>query len=241
MMRGPEFWWVCAAGIGAAFLGLSGLLLRAARFGGPRLPCAALFTFGACLPVGLAWFGKATPDQPDVPLSRPAVPLDPLAAPLALTDKGRRVPLYAPRANPEERLPAVETESRMIDTYFPGQRILRTGPADLRYNCHGWVFADGDVWVQDDDVPMILEDNGYRPVRGPARGDLALWVVPGGRIIHSGVVREVTEAGVILIEGKWGETGRYLHTADAQPYGSEVHFARSDRKGHRLAGLAEKR
>ena len=42
--------------------------------------------------------------------------------------------------------------------------VTRVAPVDPACNCHGWVFTGGRFWVSGEDVPRILEDNGYRRV-----------------------------------------------------------------------------
>ena len=82
----------------------------------------------------------------------------------------------------------------------------------------------------------ILADNGYTPVTDPRPGDLAVYR-QNGTVAHTAVVRYVTPGMPVLVEGKWGVAGVYLHPVDASPYGSEFTFYRVDRPTHVLAGL----
>jgi hypothetical protein len=60
----------------------------------------------------------------------------------------------------------------------------------------------------------------------------------GGQIAHTAVVRYVTEGQPVIVEGKWGPFGVFLHAADRSIYGTDYTFHRSPRHGHILAGLA---
>jgi hypothetical protein len=42
----------------------------------------------------------------------------------------------------------------------------------------------------------------------------------------------------MLVEGKWGHLGRYLHRPEDYPYNTSWTYHRSRRGGHLLAGLA---
>ena len=39
--------------------------------------------------------------------------------------------------------------------------LIRTDEADVRYNCHGFVFTGGRYWIRGGYVEHILKDNGY--------------------------------------------------------------------------------
>ena len=41
----------------------------------------------------------------------------------------------------------------------------------------------------------------------------------------------------VMVEGKWGAMGTFLHPADKSIYGAEYAFYRSARGGHLLAGI----
>lgn len=106
-------------------------------------------------------------------------------------------------------------------------------------NCHGYVFTGGRFWVHGGQVPRILEDNGYAPISVPMAGDLAVYRNSLGVVVHTGVVRGLADDGVILVESKWGNIGRFLHPHDRHIY-TEVEsctFYRSPRDGHLLHGL----
>ena len=115
-------------------------------------------------------------------------------------------------------------------------RMIRMGPAADRCNCHGWVFTGGRYWLGAADVEHILADNGYRPVSDPHPGDVVIYRT-GGLITHTAVVRAAGGGGPVLIEGKWGWLGVFLHVPEGSWYGREYTYYRSPRPGHLLAGL----
>jgi hypothetical protein len=52
------------------------------------------------------------------------------------------------------------------------------------------------------------------------------------------VVRGIDEEGLVLIESKWGRYGRFIHTADQNPYTSySLSWYHTSRGGHLLRGL----
>src|SRR5262249_33273989 len=104
-------------------------------------------------------------------------------------------------------------------------------------NCHGWVFAAGRYWVPGNAVEAILRDNGYAEVTAPRPGDLAVYRGSDGGVSHTAGVRDVSDGMPVLVEGKWGALGVFLHPADKSPYGTDVRFYRSPRHGHTLAGI----
>jgi len=114
--------------------------------------------------------------------------------------------------------------------------LICTGAADPGYNCHGWVFTAGCYWIDGEDVERILAQNGYHRVGTPRPGDLAIYR-NGSEISHTAVVRMVDEEGLVLVESKWGQLGRYLHPADKLTFGHTLTYYRSTRQGHLLRGL----
>ena len=51
---------------------------------------------------------------------------------------------------------------------------------------------------------------------------------------HTAIVRYVSEGMPVLVEGKWGALGVYLHAVEESCYGRNYMFYRSSRKGHQL-------
>jgi hypothetical protein len=157
----------------------------------------------------------------------------------ATTDRGRPLELFTARADSISVPIMLEHEQRRLRDRGIAERVIRMAPADLGYNCHGWVFTGGHYFLIPRDVELILQDNGYRPVATPQVNDLAIYRNEQREIKHTGVVRVADENGLVLIESKWGCLGRFLHPPDAQPCGGECMFYRSRRAGHLLAAFAE--
>ena len=163
-----------------------------------------------------------------------AVPqgLEPIPGWVARTDKGRAVPMMrmlgAPTLDAEEQ--AAYIHSRGLDV-----RVIQTAPGDTSYNCHGWVFAGGKAWIASASVDEILEDNGYHTVSRPGVGDLVVFRDADGKVSHSALVRAATEDGGILVESKWGFTGRYVHSLEHHAYrADQATFYHTTRGGHGL-------
>jgi hypothetical protein len=165
-------------------------------------------------------------------------PLEASASQSAVTDAGRTVNLWQPR----ETRPAAEvqaTERGVLGRMPFAERIIRVGPASDTCNCHGYVFTAGRFWLDPEDVEHILADNGYQPVSLPRTGDLVIYR-EGGRIGHTAVVRTAAPGGPVLVEGKWGWMGVFMHAPDASCYGANLTYYRSPRDGHLLFGLADR-
>jgi hypothetical protein len=154
----------------------------------------------------------------------------------ALTDGCSPVPLHLP-VNPwsAEEATRRERNSAVINEYSD-KWIRRGGPTD-NSNCHGWVFAGGRYNVGGQQVPTILRDNSYEPVSSPEAGDLCIYRDTNDIVSHSSVVRAVLEDGTVLVEGKWGRLGVYLHPVGDSCYGDRFTYYRSDRGGHLLQGV----
>jgi hypothetical protein len=105
-------------------------------------------------------------------------------------------------------------------------------------NCHGFVFTGGRYWLGGAQVNAILDDNGYEQVSVAQLDDLAVYRDPSGAIAHTGIVRGLAADGVVLVESKWGQGGRFIHRHDRHSYpDAECTFYRSPRGGHLLQGL----
>jgi hypothetical protein len=152
----------------------------------------------------------------------------------ATTDRGNRIVLREPIAPRTGDLSGAE-ERVLHNSPYKDHVIRRGGPTD-HSNCHGWVFTGGKFILAPDDVEAIIKENGYREIQEPHAGDLVIYR-QGGTISHSAVVRYVTEGQPVLVEGKWGSLGVFLHPADKSFYGTEYAFYRSPRAGHLLVGL----
>jgi hypothetical protein len=151
------------------------------------------------------------------------------------TDRGAPVLALVtdnPRTAPEQR--------RIEDELFRRDRtrdaVIRRGPSGDCTNCFGWVFTGGRYWLPGSEVEAILQDNGYRETARPRHGDLVVYR-KGGNIAHVAVVRYTARNQPVMVEGKWGRSGVYLHAVDASMYGEDFTYMRSPRVGHLLAGL----
>jgi hypothetical protein len=163
-------------------------------------------------------------------------PVEPEHAVTTTTDYGSPIRLMkaiSPRA--AEDLKPVE--QRILTAMRRNGRLIRHRPADDLSNCFGWVFADGRYWLDGDQVERILAENGYRVAPRPSAGDVAVYRDEDGEIGHAAVVRAVCDDGSVLVEGKWGWMGVFLHRADDSCYGQGCTYYRSARSGHALAGL----
>jgi hypothetical protein len=166
-------------------------------------------------------------------LGRP--PTQPTEQGRATTDRGTQITLKeasAPRAPGE----LSEPEEKTLRESPYRTHVIRRGAATDASNCHGWVFTGGKFYLGPDDVELILKENGYQEVQQPLAGDLIVYR-QAGTVSHTAIVRYVTEGQPVLVEGKWGTLGVYLHPADKSFYGTEYTFHRSGRSGHLLVGL----
>jgi hypothetical protein len=166
----------------------------------------------------------------EIPIRERAVPARRVHA---VTDQGRSVTVYWVADANSYLEPVLQRENE--EAHVRLLRLLRTAPADERYNCYGWLFTDGAYWIFESDIHPILEDNGYREVAVPQAGDLVVYRDDEGRIVHCGLVRAAGADGLILVESKWGEGGRYIHAAADSGYGSRWTYYHTDRQGHCLS------
>jgi hypothetical protein len=240
----PVYLWQPALALAVAELLLalvcSPLLSLVARTIRPAVQSATLVVLGAAL-VGWQVYQleqglESNLMATDRELAQLADPIDTNGPPALVvnTDTGRAIPLY--NALPDLTTISADTESRHLQDLKLHLKTIQVGPADMKYNCHGWVFASGRYWLRGIHVADILADNGYRAVERPAPGDVAVFRNGEGAVIHSGLVRASGD-GPILIESKWGRMGRYIHTADDHAYrGQSLTYYRTSRTSHVLGG-----
>jgi hypothetical protein len=158
----------------------------------------------------------------------------PIAGVRLATDLGSTVTAREPD---EVRATAAltEPELRLLENGKHNDNVIRLGPADDRSNCHGWVFTGGKYILGPDDVELILKDNGYDAVAVPQPGDVVIYR-SGAMVSHTAVVRYVSPGQPILVAGKWGVLGVFLHPVEKSCYGTEFTYYRSTRSGHVVAG-----
>jgi hypothetical protein len=162
-------------------------------------------------------------------------PVTEATADSATTDGGHHV--YLGQACEQRAAPQISAAERQVLTNLGmGERVIRLAPASDVCNCHGWVFTGGRYWMSPDDVERILVDNGYQPVSDPRPGDLAIYRA-GQVITHTALVRTAGGGSPVLVEGKWGWMGVFLHPVGDSCYGTNYTFYRGPRSGHVLAGL----
>jgi hypothetical protein len=234
--RSEPAYWLPALALAGIVLLL--WVLRRDRFraflANPVLQGLFLFLAGPGVLLAVATFSKQVPDFKPAIKASDVVPYA-LTLPeteLPVTDKGRRVPLYTA----QDGGPDVRLEPEAIRHYAETVSVIRTGKADLTYNCHGWVFTGGKGLIGPEGVAMILHDNGYREVDQPHVDDLIVYY-EGSEILHTGVVRAAHPHGFVLVESKWGWEGRFIHAPENQPCGQEFRYYHSSRAGHHLLNL----
>jgi hypothetical protein len=169
----------------------------------------------------------------DLAVGRP--PAQPSERGSATTDRGTQIVLKEPKAPRDENELAGPELQVLRDSKTHDQVIRRSGPTD-HSNCHGWVFTGGKFLLAPEDVEAIVKDNGYRETHEPQPGDLVVYR-QSGAIAHTAIVRYVAEGQPVLVEGKWGTMGVFLHMADKSVYGTDYTFYRSARTGHLLVGI----
>ena len=153
----------------------------------------------------------------------------------AVTDAGRKVPLYAVDRKVRPEAVATKEEEAYLGRRHLLLAVIRTAEPSLETNCHGWIFTGGRAWVLDDAVDPILHDNGYQPTTTPQPGDLAVFRQADGVPAHTCLVRSVNDDGAVVLESKWGQLGRFLHAPDQHPYACLTRFYyHSARRGHLL-------
>ena len=130
------------------------------------------------------------------------------------TDRGTPIVLREPTALRDANYLSAG-EAQVLGSVDLGGRVIRHGPPGDTSNCHGWVFTGGRFLLTDSDVELILKENGYEEVVVPQTGDVVIYRAGGG-ITHTAVVRYVTEGQPVMVEGKWGLFGVFLHPPTAR-------------------------
>ena len=155
---------------------------------------------------------------------------------LAKTDRGSAIHLLTTAQAPSaEYLANNEQTSHQMASL--NEYLIRRGPADESSNCHGWVFTGGKFGILGQEVDTILEENDYFAVTGPAMGDLCVYRGEDNAVAHTAIVRGVFDDGTILVEGKWGRLGIFLHPVEHSVYGEHYGYYRSARTTHLLSSV----
>lgn len=168
----------------------------------------------------------------------------------SLTDRGRIVktresghgkeiigPLGRPEVVPANDLTEKQADKEISQEHPPGllSKITKLGPPTNDYDCHGYTFLDKEKWIDNDQVPNILNDNGYLTTDTPAVGDIVIYIARG-QAVHSGKITEVKGGVVTKVTSKWGRWGLYSHAPDDVPtrYGKWYPFHTTRPGGHKL-------
>lgn len=149
----------------------------------------------------------------------------------AHTDSGTLIQLYGRESTPDELSKFFRATQKHVSS-VSRFAMFRAEP-EPEVNCHGWVFSEQHI-VRCEDVPTILNDNGYELITEPQLNDLVVYSGQSGLVVHTGVVCGFLAGEKVLIESKWGVAGRYVHLVDEQPYSQDYRFYRSPRDGHKL-------
>ncbi len=114
-------------------------------------------------------------------------------------------------------------------------KVTELAPPTNDYSCHGYTFLGGKSWIDNDQVPTILADNGYVPTTTPAVGDIVIYKA-GQEYKHSGIITEVKGTTVTKITSKWGLWGLYSHDPNDVPgnYGTWTAYHTDRPGGHQL-------
>jgi hypothetical protein len=146
-------------------------------------------------------------------------------------------PYGRPEVIPADNLTEKQADKEISQEQPRGllSKITKLGKPTNDYDCHGYTFLNGEKWIDNDQVPAILNDNGYLETQTPAVGDIVIYVF-GGKLVHSGVITEVKGGIVTKITSKWGRWGLYSHAPDDVPtrYGTWFPFHTTRPGGHKL-------
>jgi hypothetical protein len=201
-----------------------------------------LFLFG---PVAAFFLGDWAVELPpedfiSFPSVNPARALLTETTSYLVTDLGRLVRVQK-IDGPLDSSNAVKEEEDFLKERGIFNQFSKIGTQSHLCNCHGLVFTQGAFWLPSEEVPKILEDNGYHPVRKPREGDLVVYQDPGTeRYVHTGVVYNVGQRGLILVYSKMGFYSQYIHPHDVHTFRESVStFYRSSREGHSLRSLQD--
>jgi hypothetical protein len=209
--------------------------------GRPAARFAVLTLAGIGIAIGsIIVFERADEAAADATLSEMefihgAVPFVPSEHVSAVTDRGTPIKVGEPFEIRDESL-VNSAESRYLNATELSNHVIQRGYGDDRSNCHGWVFTGGEYLLSGRDVDVILKDNEYQVVQHPQPGDVVVYRFEE-EVTHTAIVRYVTRGEPVLVEGKWGNLGVFLHAVDKSPYGTEFTYYRTTRPSHILAGI----
>lgn len=152
----------------------------------------------------------------------------------AYTDRGREVHLFELNPQSKQSFGITGDDGLVVSDTPAPYRSIRLTEANGECNCVGWVFTGAHHLMQCSDVEMVLEDNGYMPVRAPQVGDLVIYRDDSQTVTHAGRVAYLLNDDQPLVESKWGYQGVFLHLPQGSPFGMNWTFYRSSRPNHHL-------
>ena len=108
--------------------------------------------------------------------------------------------------------------------HFPKTVEIRV--PSLRYNCHGYAYADAHGWFDEPDL-FIADDFSEVPLASPQKDDVVLYM-NGGVLMHSAVIKSVSRGSIKKLRSKWGGGPAVTHDLADVPavYGNPVHLLR---------------
>jgi RHS repeat-associated protein len=112
------------------------------------------------------------------------------------------------------------------DDWTPIQAYINDVPnnSEFNYDCVGLTFGGAQVWIQDDQIPLILKGDGYVEVKSPQAGDVVIyWTAPfysawTGAPVHAATVIS-GNAGPVYVLGKGGITAPSITPVTPGPGG----------------------
>lgn len=143
------------------------------------------------------------------------------------TRRRKRIPNW----QKPERAPESMQAALSVVTEGHAERVPRSLAST--YNCIGMVFANRRTCIEPEEVPMILEEDGYAQVAQAAAvvaGDVVVYEADG-EISHVAMVVSnepnlADGTSKIRVLSQWGFDGEYFHDyRDVHPsYGAPVRF-----------------
>ncbi len=87
---------------------------------------------------------------------------------------------------------------------------LMDAGSDHTTDCHGTTFAEGQVWINNDQAKKIVRGDGYIPTSAPQPGDVGIYTRNGNlsSTVHSVLVNTVRDGQVVDVTSKGGITRR---------------------------------
>lgn len=112
--------------------------------------------------------------------------------------------------HPQLTAQQVQDINDYVTTNHPN--VTRVANPTNEYDCHGLTFKNGALWINNDQVQRILDDQGWMvaPAGMQNVGDIVVYK-KDGKITHTGLVQQSQNGNATKIDSKWGAMGRYIH------------------------------